>query len=197
MIHDSLKGFLPWLLSVDDRLLLFVNSMHSPFFDTVMWLISDRYIWIPFYVLLAYLLFRHTTWKRGVICLLTIAVIICATDQTCATLIRPVLERLRPSNIANPISPLVHTVNGYRGGNYGFPSCHAANTFALAVFMSLQIHRKWFTTIMLTWAILVSYSRMYLGVHYFGDLLCGALIGAFYATTFYYLQNAITARLNI
>lgn len=197
MIYDFLKGFLSWLLATDDKLLLFVNSLHTPFFDTVMWLVSDRWIWVPLYVLLVYIIFSHTTWKRGVLCLVAIALVICATDQTCASLIRPVLERLRPSNVANPISPLVHTVNGYRGGSYGFPSCHAANTFALAVFMSLQIHRKWFTMAMFIWAVVVSYSRMYLGVHYFGDLLCGALIGTFYATIFYHLKNVLTEKLNL
>lgn len=189
MWFNFFKEFILWLSDIDARLLLIVNGAHSPFFDSVMWCISGRWIWVPFYAVLAYLLFRRMSWKRASICLVTIGLIILAADQTCATLIRPEIGRLRPANLNNPLSSFVHVVNGYRGGRYGFPSCHAANTFALAVFMSLVIRHKWFTVMMFSWAFVVSYSRMYLGVHYFGDLFCGATIGSLFAVLFYYLQN--------
>lgn len=197
MWFNFFKEFILWLSDIDARLLLIVNGAHSPFFDSVMWCISGRWIWVPFYAVLAYLLFRRMSWKRASICLVTIGLIILAADQTCATLIRPEIGRLRPANLNNPLSSFVHVVNGYRGGRYGFPSCHAANTFALAVFMSLVIRHKWFTVIMFSWAFIVSYSRMYLGVHYFGDLFCGATIGSLFAVLFYYLQNYLFKRLNI
>lgn len=197
MWFNFFKEFILWLSDIDARLLLIVNGAHSPFFDSVMWCISGRWIWVPFYAVLAYLLFRRMSWKRASICLVTIGLIILAADQTCATLIRPEIGRLRPANLNNPLSSFVHVVNGYRGGRYGFPSCHAANTFALAVFMSLVIRHKWFTVMMLSWAFVVSYSRMYLGVHYFGDLFCGATIGSLFAVLFYYLQNYLFKRLNI
>ena len=197
MWFNFFKEFILWLSDIDARLLLIVNGAHSPFFDSVMWCISGRWIWVPFYAVLAYLLFRRMSWKRASICLVTIGLIILAADQTCATLIRPEIGRLRPANLNNPLSSFVHVVNGYRGGRYGFPSCHAANTFALAVFMSLVIRHKWFTVMMFSWAFIVSYSRMYLGVHYFGDLFCGATIGSLFAVLFYYLQNYLVKRLNI
>lgn len=197
MWFNFFKEFILWLSDIDARLLLIVNGAHSPFFDSVMWCISGRWIWVPFYAVLAYLLFRRMSWKRASICLVTIGLIILAADQTCATLIRPETGRLRPANLNNPLSSFVHVVNGYRGGRYGFPSCHAANTFALAVFMSLVIRHKWFTVMMFSWAFIVSYSRMYLGVHYFGDLFCGATIGSLFAVLFYYLQNYWFKRLNI
>lgn len=197
MWFNFFKEFVLWLSDIDARLLLIVNGAHSPFFDSVMWCISGRWIWVPFYAVLAYLLFRRMSWKRASICLVTIGLIILAADQTCATLIRPEIGRLRPANLNNPLSSFVHVVNGYRGGRYGFPSCHAANTFALAVFMSLVIRHKWFTVMMFSWAFVVSYSRMYLGVHYFGDLFCGATIGSLFAVLFYYLQNYLFKRLNI
>lgn len=197
MWFNFFKEFILWLSDIDARLLLIVNGAHSPFFDAVMWCISGRWVWIPFYAVLAYLLFRRMSWKRASICLVTIGLIILAADQTCATLIRPEIGRLRPANLNNPLSSFVHVVNGYRGGRYGFPSCHAANTFALAVFMSLVIRHKWFTVMMFSWAFIVSYSRMYLGVHYFGDLFCGATIGSLFAVLFYYLQNYLFKRLNI
>lgn len=197
MWFNFFKEFILWLSDIDARLLLIVNGAHSPFFDSVMWCISGRWIWVPFYAVLAYLLFRRMSWKRASICLVTIGLIILAADQTCATLIRPEIGRLRPANLNNPLSSFVHVVNGYRGGRYGFPSCHAANTFALAVFMSLVIRHKWFTVMMFSWAFVVSYSRMYLGVHYFGDLFCGATIGSLFAVLFYYIQNYLFKRLNI
>lgn len=197
MWFNFFKEFILWLSDIDARLLLIVNGAHSPFFDSVMWCISGRWIWVPFYAVLAYLLFRRMSWKRASICLVTIGLIILAADQTCATLIRPEIGRLRPANLNNPLSSFVHVVNGYRGGRYGFPSCHAANTFALSVFMSLVIRHKWFTVMMFSWAFVVSYSRMYLGVHYFGDLFCGATIGSLFAVLFYYLQNYLFKRLNI
>lgn len=197
MWFNFFKEFILWLSDIDARLLLIVNGAHSPFFDAVMWCISGRWIWLPFYAVLAYLLFRRMSWKRASICLVTIGLIILAADQTCATLIRPEIGRLRPANLNNPLSSFVYVVNGYRGGRYGFPSCHAANTFALAVFMSLVIRHKWFTVMMFSWAFIVSYSRMYLGVHYFGDLFCGATIGSLFAVLFYYLQNYLFKRLNI
>lgn len=197
MWFNFFKEFILWLSDIDARLLLIVNGAHSPFFDSVMWCISGRWIWVPFYAVLAYLLFRRMSWKRASICLVTIGLIILAADQTCATLIRPEIGRLRPANLNNPLSSFVHVVNDYRGGRYGFPSCHAANTFALAVFMSLVIRHKWFTVMMFSWAFVVSYSRMYLGVHYFGDLFCGATIGSLFAVLFYYLQNYLFKRLNI
>ena len=197
MWFNFFKEFILWLSDIDARLLLIVNGAHSPFFDSVMWCISGRWVWVPFYAVLAYMLFRRMSWKRASICLVTIGLIILAADQTCATLIRPEIGRLRPANLNNPLSSFVHVVNGYRGGRYGFPSCHAANTFALAVFMSLVIRHKWFTVMMFSWAFIVSYSRMYLGVHYFGDLFCGATIGSLFAVLFYYLQNYLFKRLNI
>lgn len=174
-----------WILGLDESLLLFINGMHNPFFDSIMWTVSEKWVWIPFYLLLAYLIFRRGTWRNGTICLLMIALLITMTDQTCASLIRPMAERLRPSNPDNPVSGLIHLVNGYHGGRYGFPSCHAANSFALAVFLSLYFKRKAITTLMLAWAVLVSYSRVYLGVHYPGDILGGMAVGTSYAILLY------------
>lgn len=197
MWFNFFKEIILWLADLDARLLLIVNGAHSPFFDAVMWCISGRWIWVPFYIVLTYMLFRRFSWKRATLCLITIGLIILAADQTCASLIRPEVCRLRPANLNNPLSHLVHVVNGYRGGRYGFPSCHAANTFALAMFMSLVFRNKRFTVMMFSWAIVVSYSRMYLGVHYFGDLFCGACVGSLFAVLFYSLLKFLCEKLKI
>ena len=98
-------------------------------------------------------------------------------DQLCATLIRPAVQRLRPANLDNPLSAMVHIVNGYRGGSYGFPSCHAANTFALVGLMLPIVRQRRFGIVMIAWAFTNCYSRIHLGVHYPGDLIVGATIG--------------------
>lgn len=186
---DFLFETVTQLSAADEYLLLLLNGVHSPFFDGVMWMVSGKWTWVPLYAFLAYAMVRRHSWKRGVLCLLMIVLTIAATDQTCASLLRPALERLRPSNTDNPVSSFIHIVNGYRGGRYGFPSCHAANSFALAVFVSLSLRRKCVTMALLSWAALVAYSRIYLGVHYPGDVLAGILVGCLYAMFFYRLER--------
>ena len=174
-----------YLLGLDENLLLLVNGYHTPFLDKVMWTISDRWAWMPLYMLLAVILYRKSGLKMGLFTLLLIAAMIAATDQTCASVIRPALCRLRPSNPDNPVSALVTVVNGYHGGAYGFPSCPAANTFALAVFLSLIFRNRYATVSLVGWSVLVSYSRVYLGVHYPGDILGGWVVGSLFALIYY------------
>lgn len=167
-----------FLNTLDTNLFLALNGPHSPFFDSFMMLFTGRFIWVPMYVMVAWLLFHKNRWQSGLIYLVCLALAIVMSDQTCATIIRPAVERLRPSNVENAISSMVYIVDGYRGGSYGFPSCHSANSFALATFLSLFVRRRSFTAFILSWAVINSYSRIYLGVHYPGDLLTGALIGS-------------------
>lgn len=185
-MNEMLVGAVSLFKIIDERILLFINGLHAPFADWWMWWISEKTTWIPLYPILAFLLFRRSSWQRAVLCLFFIVLVIAATDQTCAALIRPLVGRLRPSNTANALSSLLHLVNGYRGGSYGFPSCHAANSFALAVFLSLRFRRTAATVLLLSWAALISYSRIYLGVHYPGDVLCGMAMGGLYAAVGFY-----------
>lgn len=174
---DLFSGILSRLSDIDSAILLFINSHHSPLFDTLMWGVSDKWIWIPLYLILAIAMFRNSTSARCCVCILSVVALMCITDQLCASVIRPMVCRLRPSTPDNPISAALHIVNGYHGGRYGFPSCHAANTFALAVFLSLFFRRRLFTVSIILWSLLISYSRIYLGVHYPADILAGYLIG--------------------
>lgn len=164
--------------TLDSEIFLFFNGMHCGFFDSFMSIATGRFIWIPLYAALLFLLWRLEGWRKALLWALAICVTITLADQICATLIRPAVERFRPANLLNPLSEQVHIVDGYRGGRYGFPSCHGANTFALVTIMSLIVKRRAFTWFITGWALLNCYSRLYLGVHYPGDLLCGALIGA-------------------
>lgn len=171
--------------SLDENLLLTVNGYHTQLLDEVMWTVSDRWTWLPLYFLLLLMVFRTTGIKKGAFVILLVTALIIATDQTCASFIRPLVGRLRPSNPDNPLSSLIVTVNGYRGGRYGFPSCHAANTFALAVFLSLLFKNRRITLALTAWSLLISYSRIYLGVHYLGDILGGMAVGALLACVYY------------
>lgn len=118
------------------------------------------------YASILYVLLKNFNWKITLCCLTAIALTILFADQVCASLIRPAVERLRPSNPANPISDLVHIVNNYRGGRYGFPSCHASNSFGLAFFLVFLFRKRWLSLFILLWATLNCYTRIYLGVHY-------------------------------
>lgn len=180
-----------FLNSIDTEILLFFNGLHCGYFDRFMPIVTAKWTWVPMYATILFILYRGFAVKQATALLLGVVLSIVLADQVCATLIRPVCERLRPANLENPISAFVHVVNGYRGGRYGFPSCHAANSFALATVMSLIIRYRRFTFFIFFWAILNSYSRLYLGVHYPGDLFVGAVIGSCCGALCYFVAKKI------
>jgi undecaprenyl-diphosphatase len=139
-----------------------------------MFFISGRYEWIPLYAILLGFIIRKFRW-RAIWILVAVVIMITLSDQI-ANLLKAGVKRFRPCKDPE-IGHLVHLVNDYCRSSYGFVSGHAANSFALATFISLLFGNKWVTTGMLIWAAWVSYSRIYLGVHYPGDVLGGAIIG--------------------
>lgn len=167
---------------IDTQILIAINSFHSPLLDTLMWWISDRYVWIPLYMIIAALVIRHFGWRRGVPVVVVTLAVVALTDYTCASVLRPAIARLRPSALDNPLSAALHLVDGYRSGLYGFPSCHAANSFALACYISLMLNRRAITLTLFIWTLIVSLSRIYLGVHYPSDILGGFLAGGIIAS---------------
>lgn len=182
------------LLQLDSDLFLTLNGQNTPWLDTFMWYFSGKLVWGFLYAaILAGIIYRFG-WRRALGILLVIALIITVCDQLCGYFVRYSIERMRPSNPENPISPLVHIVRGYRGGPYGFPSCHAANSFGLAVFIALLFRSRALTAIMLLWAMVTAYSRIVLGVHYPGDLIAGGLTGTATAIVAYYSWRAIYRR---
>jgi len=160
---------------IDRSLFLFLNGMHSSFWDGVMWWISGNKSWILLYVLiLAWLTWKYK--RRMLILVFLIALTITLTDQLSVHLFKNVFQRLRPCHNAQ-IASLVHLVHNYCGGAYGFISSHAANTFGIAILSAGLLKNKYFSWFIFAWASLVSYSRIYLGVHYPGDILGGAVLG--------------------
>ncbi len=166
------------LINIDINISLFLNSFHNGFFDVLMSYISGKFIWIPFYAFLLFLLIKQSKDKKKVIInIVSVVLVIVLADQLSVHLFKNVFERLRPCH--NPdLTNILHTVNGKCGGQFGFISSHAANVFALAVLLLNIFKNKTLTITLIIWATIVSYSRIYLGVHYFGDVLVGAIFGA-------------------
>lgn len=177
------------LQQLDQSLLLYLNGLHAPFWDNFMWLFSGKWIWVPMYATLLFILCKNLNWKLTLFTVVAITLTVTFADQICATVIRPIVGRMRPSNPNNPLSEFVHILHNKRGGSYGFPSCHAANSFALAFFVLLFFKQRVLTAFLIIWALVNSYSRIYLGVHYPGDLLAGMLVGLCGALLIYYLYR--------
>jgi undecaprenyl-diphosphatase len=163
------------LVNLDKSLFLFLNGLHAPWLDQVMYWATQTLVWIPFYLFLLWLVVRkfgiRTLWV-----LLFVVLMITAGDQL-SGLFKEGVQRLRPSQDTSLTG--VHIVNGYRGGLYSFYSAHASNTFSLAVFLVLVLrrHYKWISAVLIPWAFILSYSRIYLGVHFPGDMLAGMVAG--------------------
>ncbi|MBS3806639.1 MAG: phosphatase PAP2 family protein [Bacteroidales bacterium] len=166
---------LEFLLELDTKLLLFLNGLHAPTWDIIMYEVSEKEFWYPFYGVLILVMVWRYQWN-ALATLLFIALLITLSDQISVKAFKEVFERFRPTH--NPqIKDLVHTVSGYRGGDFGFVSSHAANTFAMAFFTSKLFKNRYYSWAIFIWAAVVSYSRIYLGVHYPLDIIGGALLG--------------------
>ena len=181
------------LIEVDQQLLLALNGSGSLFWDGVMWVVSDTKTWLLAAIVLIYIIFKNTKLLHALFIVVMVAVVITCADQFASGLCKPYFHRFRPAQDPN-LMYLVDVVNGYRGGQYGFISSHAANTFAFATFISLLIRNRWLTCVMFLWAAVPSYSRIYLGVHYPGDVLCGALAGSVIAVIVYAAYRFVACR---
>jgi undecaprenyl-diphosphatase len=164
------------IIELDKKLLLFLNSLHHPWLDPVMYYLTKTFFWLPLYVFMIFLIFKNYK-SRGWYVLLGAAITVILADQITSSLMKPFFARFRPSHEPT-LKGLVHIINDYRGGLYGFASSHAANTFgtALFVWLVLRPYYKWIGWVFL-WAALMTYTRIYLGVHYPGDIIVGAIVG--------------------
>lgn len=188
-----------YLIHIDRQWLLAINGWHSEWADILMWYISKSTTWLPLYALLVGLIVyrfgilspslcregrRGSSLLRVLIILAGFAVAVGVSDFVSSGIIKPWVCRLRPTHEPE-IAGLIHLVNGYTGGLYGFVSSHAANTMACALLFALLYRNKYATVGLMLWVALNCYSRMYLGVHYPADIIGGLAIGALMATLTY------------
>ena len=180
------------LIHIDTKILLAINGWHAPWADTLMWIISAKTTWIPLYLLLIGLLVwryrkpavKSVKWLQKVpTCVVMIVVIVIAVgaaDFIASGILKDWVARPRPTRVPE-LEGVLHLVNGYRSGQYGFVSSHAANTMACALLFSLIWHNKIATIGLMLWVAANCYSRMYLGVHYPTDILGGLIVGSLVA----------------
>ena len=180
------------LIHIDTEILLAINGWHSPWADTLMWIVSAKATWIPLYLLLIGLLvwryrkpaMTSVKWLQRVpVCVAMIVVIVIAVgaaDFIASGILKDWVARPRPTRVPE-LEGVLHLVNGYRSGQYGFVSSHAANTMACALLFSLIWRNKIATIGLMLWVAANCYSRMYLGVHYPTDILGGLIVGSLVA----------------
>ncbi len=175
------------LEQLDQQLFLFLNSLNSPLWDKVMYTISGKIIWFPLY--LAILIWIGYKYKRKFpVILLFIIIAVTFTDQVSVQAFKNVFHRLRPCHEPS-LEGMVHLFNGECGGLYGFVSSHAVNAFNVALISVMFIRKRWYTISIILWAAIIGYSRIYLGVHYPGDVICGSLVGAMIGWSVYKLYE--------
>lgn len=180
------------LNQLDTSIFLFLNKLHTDWLDPIMWFISGKKEWIPAYLIVAIVLFKKYRWY-GLVVLAGVGVTVVFADQFSSGFCKPYFERLRPSHAPN-LSGQVYTINNYLGGKFGFISSHAANSFGIVTFLYLILkHRMRYSWGLFIWSAIVSYSRIYLGVHYPGDIIAGAIAGIFFGWLVYILTKKLLA----
>ena len=184
------------LIQLDKQLLLWFNGSDSLFLDGLVETLTTATTWIPLYLGLFYLVLKNNDNVQKVLLVLGCAgLCVFLAGSLNDLFVKPWVARWRPSRDPE-IAMLVDVVNGYRGGRYGFFSSHAANTFSLAIFFTLLVRSKVLSVAMILWSLLNCWTRLYLGVHFPGDILCGLLWGGVVGTGMWFLHQHIYQKIN-
>jgi len=184
------------LIDLDKQLLLWFNGSPSLFLDTLVRTLTNGVTWIPFYLTLFYVVIKNNENVQKILLVLTSAglcVLLAGTVDD--AIVKPLVGRWRPTHDPQ-IGLLVDVVDGYRGGKYGFFSAHASNTFSIAVFFWWLIRSRLLTTAMVIWSLTNCWTRLYLGVHFPGDILVGLCWGAIVGSAVYWFYLRVLRRLS-
>ncbi|MBR5475959.1 MAG: phosphatase PAP2 family protein [Bacteroidaceae bacterium] len=181
------------LLEIDKYLLLGINGSDSLFWDACMLVYTSISLWIPLALVLLIILAKNNSAKNFLILIGLIVVLFFLTDGITSTICKPYFARLRPTRDPE-LMYIVDVVNGYRAGLYSFMSSHAGNSFGIATFVLLLIRNRTLSISLIIWAIMNSFTRLYLGVHYPGDILAGTTVGILSGVAVYYLYKYITKK---
>ena len=190
------------LNTLDHELMLWLNYDGGTFQDAFWYTLSQIPSWIPLYITIIFVMLqpsdgqKQKRWMKFILLLLFTALVFAFTDQISAGIIKPLVQRPRPSHDGS-IMDRLHFVNDYHGGAYGFVSSHAANCFGLAVWVSCLYKRRSLVTAMMLYAVLNCYSRIYLGVHFPGDIICGTVLGILCGWLGYYCYTRFCQRFSI
>lgn len=185
-----------FFLSLDESLMLWLNTDAFPFLDKAMWYFSEKLFWIPVYVLLLFSIYKKYGTKIFIWAIIFIALSVLLNDQTASGLFKSWVARPRPSHTPG-IEEFLHFVrepngNLYKGGQFGFYSSHAANYAGVVTFYLLLMRpRKWIKAFLVFWVFLISYSRIYLGVHFPSDILMGLLMGVAYGWICHFIFKTV------
>ena len=181
------------LIEWDKQLLLALNGSDSIYCDHFMRTHTGLLVWVPFFIALLYVIIKNNKWKEALLIVVMVGLTVLLADRISSGIFKPLFHRFRPTHDPS-IMDLVDVVNNYRGGKYGFISSHAANSIGIATFLSLVFRRKVMAFALFFWAIMHSYTRIYLGVHFPGDILCGAIVGALIGWGVYALYRFLCCR---
>ena len=184
------------LIELDKQLLLWFNGSQSLYLDSLVRTLTNALTWIPFYLTLFYVVIKNNENVQKILLVLASAglcVLIAGTIDD--TIVKPTVARWRPTHDPQ-IGLLVDIVDGYRGGKYGFFSAHAANTFSIAIFFWWLVRSRLLTCAMVIWSLINCWTRLYLGVHYPGDILCGLCWGACAGSLGYWFYLRVASRLS-
>jgi len=179
------------LIQLDQLVTLWINGSQSLFWDNLMITVTNTFAWSLLIVMLFYVILHNNDAHHILLIFLCIALMIFVADRVCSGLVKPTVARWRPTQDPQ-LMYLIDTVNGYRGGRFGFFSGHASNTFCVATFLAFLFRHRILTVVLYFWAATTTFTRLYLGVHYVGDVLVGALFGILVGGLFYLLYRYLS-----
>ena len=183
------------LLQFDQQATLALNGSHSLFLDNLMMTVTNTFSWSLLIIMLLYVIFKNNSWKEGLIILLTIGLMIYVADYICSGWMKPTIARWRPTRDPE-LMGLLDTVLNYRGGRFGFFSGHACNTFCVAMFLSCLFRSARMTFVLFFWSATTTFTRLYLGVHYLGDVTVGLCVGMLLGLIFYTIYYQVKRRIS-